>query len=263
MGTEHEGQVLMSHADYYNQVAELYDACIQVDFDVPFFLAEAVRTQGAVLELMSGSGRVSLPLIQAGVPLTCVDFSDGLLTVLRHKLDALGLSAELHLLDVRELALSRQFELIFIPFHSFPEVTAVEDEQRVLERIADHLSATGRFICTLHNPPVRLRSADQPYGLWLKRSLPNGQGRVLLWGSQHYESEREIMTVTEFFEVYDPANVMQARHLVELTFRLLTRAQFEAMATKAGFRVEALYGDYSYADFDESSSPFMIWILHK
>jgi ubiquinone/menaquinone biosynthesis C-methylase UbiE len=253
----------MSHTDYYNQVAELYDACVQVDFDVPFFLAEATRTKGTVLELMSGSGRVSLPLIQAGVPLTCVDLSEGLLAVLRRKLDTLGLSAELHLLDVRELALSRQFELIFIPFHSFPEVTNVEDEQRVLERVADHLSNTGRFICTLHNPPVRLRAADQPYGLWLKRPLPNRQGQVLLWGSQHYEPEREIMTVTEFFEVYDQANMMQARHLVELNFRLLTRVQFESMATKAGFRVEALYGDYSHAAFDESSSPFMIWILRK
>lgn len=253
----------MSHADYYNQIAELYDACIQVDFDVPFFLEEAARTRGAVLELMSGSGRVSLPLIQAGVPLTCVDFSAGLLDVLRRKLEIRGLSAELHLLDVREMSLSQQFELIFIPFHSFPEVTDIDDEQRVLQRVADQLSDTGRFICTLHNPPVRLRTSEQPYGLWLKRPLPNGQGTVLLWGSQRYDSASEIMTVQEFFEVYDMTNVMRARHMVELNFRLLTRDQFETLATKAGFQVEALYGDYSRAAFDEASSPFMIWILRK
>jgi SAM-dependent methyltransferase len=253
----------MSHADYYNQVAELYDACIQVDFDVPFFLEAASQAQGPVLELMSGSGRVSLPLIQAGVPLTCVDFSAGLLDVLRRKLYVHGLSAELHLLDVRELALSQQFDLIFIPFHSFPEITDVTDEQQVLQRIADHLLDTGRFICTLHNPPVRLRAGDQPYGLWLKRPLPNEQGTVLLWGSQCYDPAREIMTVSEFFEVYNAGNVMQARHMVELNFRLLTKAQFESMAVKAGFHVEALYGDYSRASFDEASSPFMIWVLRK
>lgn len=253
----------MSHADYYDQVAELYDACVQVDFDIPFFVDEAARAAGPVLELMSGSGRVSLPLIRAGVPLTCVDFSAGLLAVLRRKLDSLGLPADLVEMDVRALALARQFDLIFIPFHSFTEVTDLEDEQRVLQRVAGHLSETGRFICTLHNPPVRLRTSSQPYGLWLQRPLPGGQGTVLLWGMQRYEAEHDIVNVLEFFEVYDPAHVMRARHMVELRFRLLTRAQFETMAIQAGFRVEALYGDYNRAPFDEASSPFMIWVLRK
>lgn len=253
----------MDHAVFYDQVSELYDACIQVDFDVPFFLEEAKRAGGPVLELMSGSGRVSLPLIEAGVPLTCVDFSAGLLGILRRKLDTWQLAADLHVIDVRDLALARTFNLIFIPFHSFSEVTDPDDEQRVLQHVADHLSAQGRFICTLHNPAVRLQAVDRPYGLWLKRPLPDEQGTVLLWGSQHYDPEQEIVTVLEFFEVYDPANIMQARHMVELTFRVLTRPQFESMAARAGFEVEALYGNYDRSSFDEQSSPFMIWVLRK
>lgn len=45
---------------------------------------------------MSGSGRVSLPLIEAGIPLTCVDFSAGLLEILRRKLAARQLAADMH-----------------------------------------------------------------------------------------------------------------------------------------------------------------------
>ena len=129
----------MSHADFYDQVAELYDACVQADFDIPFFQATAQRANGPVLELMSGSGRVSLPLIQAGVPLTCVDFSAGLLAILQRKLDAAGLAADLHLMDVRELALDRQFALIFIPVHSFPEVT----DPKSRTRTTNNRSSTG------------------------------------------------------------------------------------------------------------------------
>ncbi len=56
---------------------------------------------------------------------------------------------------------------------------------------------------------------------------------------------------------------MQARHRMELSFRLLDRAQFETMATAAGFHSEALYGDYQRSPFEEESSPYMIWILRK
>lgn len=254
---------MADHAAYYDQVAELYDASIQSDFDIPFFLEEAQRAGGPVLELMSGSGRVSLPLIEAGIPLTCVDFSAGLLAILQRKLDAHGLSAELRHMDVRDLALGRAFELIFIPFHSFPEVLDLEDEQRVLRRVAEHLVDDGRFICTLHNPSVRLQAVDRPYGLWLERPLPDGAGTVLLWGVQQYDAEHEIVTVQEFFEVYDPANVMQARHRVQLQFRALTSDQFEAMAADAGFAVEALYGNYDRSDFDPAASPFMIYLLRR
>lgn len=253
----------MNHAVLYDQVSELYDACIQVDFDVPFFLEAAKQAGGPVLELMSGSGRVSLPLVEAGVPLTCVDFSAGLMSILRRKLAIQQLAADLHVMDVRDLALGRTFDLIFIPFHSFTEVTDGDDEQRVLRHVADHLSDQGRFICTLHNPTVRLQSVERPYSLWIKRPLPDEQGTVLLWGSQRYDPVREIITVLEFFEVYDPANVMQARHMVELAFRLLTHTQFEMMADHAGFEVEALYGDYDRSAFDEQSSPFMIWVMRK
>lgn len=254
---------MADHAAYYDQVAELYDTVVQLDFDIPFFLEEAQHAGGQVLELMSGSGRVSLRLIEAGIPLTCVDFSAGLLAILQRKLDARGLCAELHHMGVRDLALGRAFDMIFIPFHSFPEVLDLEDEQRVLRRVAEHLADGGRFICTLHNPPVRLQAVDRPYELWLERPLPDGAGTVMLWGVQQYDAKREIVTVQEFFEVYDPANVMRARHRVQLQFRVLTCDQFEAMAADAGFAVEALYGNYDRSNFDPAASPFMIYLLRR
>ncbi len=63
----------MAQSDYPAWVAGLYDHSMDVSFDVPFFLEEARKTSGGVPELMSGTGRVSLPLIEAGIPLTCLD----------------------------------------------------------------------------------------------------------------------------------------------------------------------------------------------
>jgi len=47
-----------------------------------------------------------------------------------------------------------------------------------------------------------------------------------------------------------------------MQFCLIEPGEF-ATLTAAGFETIALYGDYAYADFDSSTSPFMIWILRK
>lgn len=80
----------MPHIDY-DSIAEIYDLYAAADYDVPFFLSEIRGVEGPILELMAGTGRLSLPLIEAGVRLTCVDSSQGMLDVLSRKLAERGL----------------------------------------------------------------------------------------------------------------------------------------------------------------------------
>jgi len=96
-------------------VAEKYDAYVRTTFDLPFFLEEARRAGGLVLELMAGTGRVTLSLLEAGVPLTAVDSSPEMLAILRRKLAKRGLQAEVVQQDVTALDLPRRFALIILP----------------------------------------------------------------------------------------------------------------------------------------------------
>ncbi len=54
----------------FDQVADLYDLYVRVDFDVEFWKHEVHTTGGKVLELMCGTGRIGLPLIDADVSYT-------------------------------------------------------------------------------------------------------------------------------------------------------------------------------------------------
>jgi ubiquinone/menaquinone biosynthesis C-methylase UbiE len=81
----------MNASIHWDWVAGLYDTYVTTTFDLPFFLREATATGGNVLELMCGTGRVSVPLAEAGVHLTCVDGSAEMLARLREKLAAKGL----------------------------------------------------------------------------------------------------------------------------------------------------------------------------
>jgi hypothetical protein len=69
----------------YGRVADVYDLYVTSDLDVGFYVAEAGKVKGKVLELMCGTGRVSIPLLEAGVDLTCVDASEGMLARLKEK----------------------------------------------------------------------------------------------------------------------------------------------------------------------------------
>jgi SAM-dependent methyltransferase len=254
----------MKESNDYSCVADLYDTYVPVVFDIPFFLTEAKKSSGHVLELMSGTGRVSLPLAQAGVQLTCVDLSADMLEILRGKLKQAGLKADLHSMDIRELNLSRLFDLILVPFHSFAEITSLDDQRRVLARIFQHLSPGGRFICTLGNATTKRPAFDGKLQLIGKNPLENGQGTLVSWILREYNpADEDIVQITEFFEEYDLKGTMRSKRLLELQYRLSRKEEFQTLATAAGFRVIALYGDYTYSEFHPGDSRYMVWILGK
>ncbi|MHB0935977.1 MAG: class I SAM-dependent methyltransferase [Armatimonadota bacterium] len=194
----------------YARVAEKYDQYVKSTFDLPFFLEEARKAGGPVLELMAGTGRVTLPLLEAGVPLTAVDSSPEMLTILRRKLAERGLRAEVVQQDVTALNLPQRFPLIILPFHSFSELLTVEDQQQALQRIHAHLAEGGRFICTLHNPPVRMKGEDGRLRLYGEFPLPD-DGTLLLWGLSQYSPGNPLVSGLQLYEEYDAEGVVRRR----------------------------------------------------
>ncbi len=249
----------MTELTGFSRIADLYDTYVQVDFDVPFFLAEAQRSSGEVLELMSGTGRVSIPLAEAGVRLTCVDKSGEMLAILRDKLTRRGLSANVVQMDVCELDLGKTFDLIIIPFHSFSEIVSLDDERRALVHIREHLSTGGRFICTLRNPAVG-GAPDGQLRLFSKHPLSSSAGTLLFWMCANLDAhDPHVVHFLEFFEEYDAAGKLKDKRVLDLDARRIFKSEFQDLAASAGFRTLALYGDYNFAEFREDTSPFMLW----
>lgn len=70
----------------YDSVAELYDLYADTDYDHAFFTREIKQVGQQVLELTSGTGRLFIPLIEAGSHLTCVDMSQCMRNILSKEL---------------------------------------------------------------------------------------------------------------------------------------------------------------------------------
>ncbi|TGK35088.1 class I SAM-dependent methyltransferase [Leptospira gomenensis] len=246
----------------FDLVADLYDVYVNSDLDLAFFLRETEGVSSPILELMAGTGRVSLPLLQRGRKLFCVDYSREMLVRLKEKAADFTENLETREADVRDLKLDGTFERILLPFHSLSEITDPSDQKNVLKSVRDALSKNGVFLLTLQNPKVRLKTADglmRPMG---KFSLPDRKKLILsYWNS--YDPKRGIVTGMQFYEIYDSKNTMIEKRFLPIRFRPVFKDQIYDYLAELDYEVLSVFGDYSYSSFEEETSPFMIFKLGK
>lgn len=243
----------------YNSIAEIYDLYVIADYDLSFFIAELHGVDGPVLELASGTGRLSIPLIEAGARLTCVDISQGMLDTLRRKLSQRGLEAEVHCMDICRLELPPVYDLVLLPFQAFMEIVGRENQQAALASVFAALAPGGRFICTLHNPVIRRRQVDGL--LRVVGRFPAGDDILVVSGFE--TGGNPVVQRLQFFELFGSDGALLWKRMLPMEFEFIERDDFEAMASEAGFHVVDLYGDYRRSSFDPVNSPVMIWILEK
>lgn len=245
----------------YDEVAGLYDNYVNTDYDFTFFLDEA-KGLDKVLEITSGTGRLSLPLIKSGVNLTCIDFSKGMLDILKQKLEKDKLKANLIKSDMSEFNLNELFDLVVIPFQSFSELVTYEKQIKTLKQINKHLNRTGHFICTLHNPEVRKNLINGKKNFRGEFNLKNGN-TLKLYTEEKYDPETNIVSGLQYYEIYDSNKKLLSSKIENMQFCLHSKENFKKLLDEAGFNVAALYGSYDKSKFEPLKSPCMIWKLRK
>jgi len=143
----------------YDVIADYYDIYANAEYDIPFFLEQSSEKR-KILELTSGTGRLSIPLIEAGKNLTCIDQSKEMLAKLEQKLREKNLKAEVVCMDLLHIRYSSVFDLAIVPFQSFMEIIGRENQTEALRRIYASLMPGGTLVCTMHNPVIRKKSVD-------------------------------------------------------------------------------------------------------
>src|SRR5262245_39724006 len=87
---------------------DLYDVLWQgLDYGIDFYVALARQAKGPVLEIACGTGRILVPVLQAGADADGLDLFQPMLDVARRKADALGLSPGLYRGDMADFQLPR------------------------------------------------------------------------------------------------------------------------------------------------------------
>src|SRR3569623_900323 len=127
----------------YDKIARVYDPWSRsVVEDVPFYVEEAVRSGGPVLELGVGTGRIAVPVAAAGVHVVGVDLSAGMLEVAREAAALAGVALDLRHGDMRDPPLepAETVSLGTCPFRSLLHLETDGDRRLALRAVSSRLT---------------------------------------------------------------------------------------------------------------------------
>ncbi len=242
--------------------ADVYDAVYSyVTADVPFYVDEAVSSGGPVLELGCGTGRVAMPIAEAGVEIVGLDSSPRMLDTARRKASQSPAADSLSLAqaDMRAFCLNRRFSLVVIPFRGFLSLLTVEDQLNALACVKRHLAPGGRLIFNVFVPDLDMLAQPGDAAYHLRDVFdPKTGRRFVIWHQSSYDNHNQLIYARIMIDELDDAGAMSSRIYRDFQLRYAHRWELHHLLTSAGFEVLDLYGSFDRAPFDEAS-PEMIW----
>ena len=245
----------------YDLIAPFYDiehAHFGEDLDMYTNFAEL--SGGKILELACGSGRVLLPLAQAGYELTGVDSSARMLELARETLEEAGVAARCTLVeqDLVELNLGQKFRMAFIALGSFAHITVRKAQQRALSAVRAHLSTGATFVVDISNSDARYM--EELTGQMLHQGTWQGEDDTYLthFVSPASATQRHLLELTHFYDRHNQGGTVQ-RTVATTSLYLFERSEMELLLEQASFVVKDVYGDHDMGLYT-LESPRMIFV---
>jgi len=243
-----------SVSSYGNLCTEFYD----LDKPEPppdafeFYLAEAERARGPILEPMCGTGRFLLPLLARGFDVVGSDASPQMLAACRARALDLGLEPSLEQQRLEALTSERRFALVFIPSGSFCLITDSSTALAGLVRVRELLAPGGRFIVEVERRE-RGRCSELSGtwgGRWITR--PDGAKIVLSWLSQYF-APSGVSSALHRYELLKEGRLL-AQEFEDFELKLYELSEFRELLTRAGFSQIQALTPYSLEPVEEHSS---------
>ncbi|MBF8267777.1 MAG: hypothetical protein HW388_1285 [Dehalococcoidia bacterium] len=248
----------------FDEWADIYDwANAWQQEDIPFYVEEAQRSGGPVLELGCGTGRVTIPIARAGVEILGLDSSAKMLQVARRKARAQGpLPGKLTWArgDMRALSLERRFALVIIPFRGFLSLLSVEEQRRCLDGVKASLAPGGRLAFDIFVPDLDMLTDDgsTPFHF---RDVPHPETgrRLVMWHQNRFDNHSQVNSARTILEEVDQGGQVVRKLYRDFQIRYLHRFEAQHLLEVCGFRILDLFGGFDRQPFDEESTE-MVWV---
>jgi SAM-dependent methyltransferase len=243
--------------------------------DVPFWRTVALNAGGPMLELGAGTGRISIPLARAGVPVVGIDRSAPMLARARQRLKRAKLQRRLRLVrgDIRHLpfadarssprrragapkqATAGGFDMVLAPYGMLQSLLVERDLQATLAAVHRVLKPGGTFGVELVADLPSWQEYEKRVSLRGWRRRPGG-AHVTLTETVR-QDRRKGLTIFDQQFTERRGGKTQSRTF-SLAFRTLSVPQMVRRLEKAGFEITALLGDYRGREWDPRAD---VWVI--
>ncbi|MCT1775290.1 bifunctional 2-polyprenyl-6-hydroxyphenol methylase/3-demethylubiquinol 3-O-methyltransferase UbiG [Brachybacterium sp. p3-SID957] len=235
--------------------SRLWDEHAAATYDTPgegMFAAEVLEPTvallselaagGRALELAIGTGRVAIPLREAGVEVAGIELSKAMIDRLREKVDAATIPVVQG--DMTTATAGEGFTLAYLVFNTISNLLTQEQQVECFRNAARHLAPGGRFVVELWVP--QLRSLAPGHGGTVEVSE---SGYLLV---DTYDTLAQL--VVSHHVRFDPqVDGSREAQLARTPHRYVWPAELDLMAQLAGFELEHRYAGFDRAEFTAES----------
>ena len=226
--------------------------------DIPFYIRQIEKYSEPVLELASGTGRVTIPLAENGITMTGIDTSESMLPHAKTKANQKKVNIEWIKADCRDFKLNKKFNLIIFPFNTIAVLHDLKSTESCFSCVRNHLNGNGRFIIDFFNPRLDILTKDpNERDVIAKYPDPDGKGKILVAESHFYDAASQISRVKNYYLIGDKEEV-----IVDFNMRIFYPQELDELLHYNGFTIEAKYGNYDESPF-VSESPKQIIVCSK
>lgn len=257
----------MSSRVPYDDFADIYDAWSAsapiTQKNHAFYVEKLVSTEGAVVELGVGNGRICIEVAKQKKRITGVDSSSAILELCTRRARAAGVTDLLNLVqaDFRDFRLDEPAELIVIPFHSIGHLLTDEDKLRAMRQIRSQLKSGGRFIFDHFLFDPDFVEPGVPHFRAEFRDSETGRDKIL-WETSLRDLEHQILRILVWTDEVDQGGTVVSRRYRRINLSWMVPEQSHWLLEEAGFEVEAVYGDFEGSPLTEKST-HQVWVARK
>jgi len=229
----------------YDPIAGIYDPWSRsVVEDIEFYVEEALASGGPVVELAVGTGRIAIPIAQAGVPVIGVDASEGMLAVARDYARERGVEPllDLRLGDLREPPVEGPVPLVIAPFRSLLHMETDADRLAALAAVHSLLDDDARFVFDVFAPaPDDIEATN---GRWIEREP--GIFERADWDAE----QRTLVLSVRGGEAYS-----------SMSLAWLSPPEWHALLERAGLAVLETYGWFDRRPYEGGEDT--VWVVQR
>jgi len=229
---------------YGDGFADVYDEWYADVTDVAATVARIVELagpNGRVLELGVGTGRLAVPMADAGLQVVGIDSSEAMLAKLAER-DIDG-RVESILGDMIDDLPDGPFDAVLIAYNTIFNLIGDGEQQRLFQRVEARLGPNGAFVVEAFVPDFGPGDGASEVGV---RSM--AVDHVVLSVSVNRPDEQ--LAEGQFVQFSESGGVQ----LRPWSIRWATPAQLNAMATSAGLRLDERAGDMAGVTFTDDST---------
>jgi SAM-dependent methyltransferase len=249
---------MQNSIDQIYQNGRHYDLLMPSGSEPPhFWLTQAERYGGPMLELACGTGRVALAVAEQGLAVTGIDYAPSMLAEAQRKAALGNIPIKLLAGDMRNFELGKRFALIILPNNTLCHLHTLADFKACMACVRRHLLPAGRFIVEVFVPNLDLLLQEPEERVpFSEYDDPDGGGKIVVTASARYDAAAQIRYNTTYYKFPNRADEVSG----ELTMRMFFPQELDALFHYNGLRIEHKYGGQDESPFT-ADSHMQIFVL--